>query len=54
MYLYTDGKVREDPHENPGTLDGFNFALDDFLGSRKLFGCDADTFALDAKAPVSV
>lgn len=52
-YLYTDGKVREDPHVNLGTLDGFNFALDDFLSSRKLFGCEADTFALDAKAPVS-
>ena len=53
-YLHTNGKVREDPHVNPGALDGLDFALDDFLGSRKLFGGEADTFAFDAKAPVSV
>jgi hypothetical protein len=53
-YLYTNGKVREDPHVNLGTLDGLNFALDDFLGSRKLFGSEADAFAFDTKAPVSV
>lgn len=54
IYLYTNGKVREDPHVNPGALDGLDFALDDFLGSRKLFGSDADTFAFDTKAPVAV
>jgi hypothetical protein len=53
-HLYTDGKVRENPQVDLGALDGLNFALDDFLGSRKLFGSEAYTLTLDAKPPVSV
>ena len=53
-YLYTNGKVREDPQVHLGTLDGFNFTLDDFLCSRELFSSESDTFTLDAKAPVSI
>lgn len=46
--------MREDPQVHPGTLDGFNFTLDDFLCSRELFSSEADTLTLDAKAPVSI
>ena len=31
-----------------GTLDGFNFTLDDLLCSRKMFSREADTFTLGA------
>ena len=46
--------MREDPQVHLGTLDGFNFTLDDLLRSRELFSSEADTFTLDTKAPVSV
>lgn len=46
--------MREDSHVHLGTLDGFDFTLDDFLCSCELFRSKADTFPLDAKAPVSI
>ena len=53
-YLYTNRNMREDPQVYLGTLDRLNFTLDDFLCSRELFSSEADTFALDANAPVSI
>jgi len=46
--------VREDPQVHLGTLDGFNFTLDDLLCSRELFSNEADTLTFDTKAPVSI
>lgn len=46
--------MREDPQVHFSALNGLNFTLDDFFGSRKLFSSKSDTLTLDAKAPVSV